>query len=219
MYRLGILFILALMVSCSGYHFKKRDNPLEAYEIHSVAIPMFLNRSAIADVGAYLNKEITLILSSYKGLKVYSGENDAADAVLVGIVNSDSHVSNVYNSEDLFTDGNLKDSIGDRKSFYVPSSTSYALQVQLILIRRPNKEDRQMIESSIGPYMNAHPRIVLNESLPLSGSFTREVSANNGPDSGGRVNYTKNRALLDKSLQNMAKDAARTFEQEVLDAF
>lgn len=219
MSRFGILFILVIFVSCSGYHFKKRDNPLAAFEINSVAVPMFLNRSAVADVGAYLSKEIILILSSYKGLKVYSGENSSADATLVGIVSSDDHLSTIYKTEDVFTDGKFSRSIGERNPFYIPNSTSYALRAQLILIRKPSKEDRQMIESSLGPYLNAHPRIVLNESLSLNGSFNREVSPNDGSDSGGRVNYTKNRALLDKSLQNTTKDAARTFEQEVLDAF
>jgi len=219
MHRIYFLFILAAFISCSGYHFKRRDNPLGSFEIYSVAIPMFLNRSAVADVGTYLNKEITLILSSYQGLKVYSGENNDADAVLVGIVLSDDHVSSVYKSEELFTDGTFKDSIKDRKPFYVPSSTSYALKLQLVLIKRPTKEERLLIESNIGPYLNAHPRIVLNETLSLTGSFTREVSPNDGPDSGGRVNFTKNRGLMDKSLQNMAKAVARSFEQEVLDAF
>lgn len=214
-----LFFCLIVIVSCSGYHFKRVDNPLEAYEIRSVAIPMFVNRSAIADVGSYLTKEMTLSLSGYKNLKIYAGENSDADAVLVGVVRADDHLTSVYKNGTVFTDGNLKSAIEGRNSFYVPSSTSYSLRLQLVLIRRPTKEDRQMLESELGPYLNAHPRIVLNETLPLSGSFTREVLGNVGPDAGQTVNYTKNRALLDKSLQNMAKDAARTFRQEVLDAF
>lgn len=217
--KLVILFIFFSLVSCSGYHFKRTDNPLAAYEIHSVAVPMFLNRSSIADVAAYLNKEIILSLSSYKGLKVYTGENDNADAVLVGIVSSPDHLASVYKSDTTFTDGSLKDSVNGRNSFYVPSTTSYTMSLQLVLIRRPTKEDRAMIESNLGPYLNAHPRVVLNEGLALSGSFTREVAGTVTPDDAGTVNYSKNRALMDRSLQNMAKDAARTFEQEVLDAF
>ncbi len=214
-----ILFMLFSLMACSGYHFKRTDNPFAAYEIHSVSIPMFLNRSSVADAAAYLNKEIVLSLSSYKGLKVYTGENDNADAVLVGIVSSPDHVTSVYKSDTTFTDGSLKDSVQGRNSFYVPSNTSYSLTMQLVLIRRPTKEDRIMIESSLGPYLNAHPRVVLNEGLSLSGSYTREVAATVKPDDAGTVNFSKNRALMDKSLQNMAKDAARTFEQEVLDAF
>lgn len=219
MFRLEILFIFLFLASCSGYHFKRTDNPFAAYEIQSVAIPMFLNRSAIPDAGAYLNKEIVLSLTGHTGLKIYNGENQDADAVLIGIVTSKDHVTSVYKSDDTFTTGALEESIKGRKSFYVPSSTSYAMNLQLVLIRRPTKEDRALIESSLGPFLNAHPRIVLNESLSLSGSFTREVFDTLTPDSGGVVNYTKNRSLRDKSLQNMAKDAAKTFNQEVLDAF
>ena len=208
------------LASCAGYHFNTNNNPLQGYDIRSIAVPMFINRSVIAELAAPLTREITFVLNEYSGIKVMSGDNDSADAVLIGIIDSRDHYNEVVRTTNqLFTDNTLKSSIGARSPFYYPIETSYDYALQIILIKRPSKEELQLLTTDLGQFMKINPKVVLMDTIPLSGSFSRVVGDNISADSPGKTNFVKNKGLFEKSIQDSAMVAGKAFKQVVLNAF
>lgn len=213
---LGQLFL----VSCGGYHFNTNNNPLIGYDIKSVAVPMFINRSVLPDLAAPMTKEVMLVLNDYEGLKVLSGDNKDADAVLIGIIESKDAVNDVVvNSTYQFSDNTVKSSVGARSPFYYPAETAYRIEFKVILIKRPTKEEIELLTSDLGKYVKTNPRVVLMDSFSLNSSFTRVVGENTTSDSPGKVNFVKNRGVFERSIQETAVRAAQNFKQVVLNAF
>lgn len=220
--RFFLLFPLVFLASCAGYHFNTNSNPLIGYDIKSVAVPMFINRSAIPELAAPMTKEVMLVLNDYSGLKVLSGDNEDADAVLIGIIESNDHLDEVMKtSQKLFTDntGTIKNSVGGRSPFYYPVETSYNLSFRMILIKRPSKEELEMLTSDIGKYMKVNPKVVMMDQFSLSSSYARVVGETVSADSPGSVNFVKNKGILEKSIQETSVRAAQNFKQVVLNAF
>ena len=136
----SILLFTLTLASCAGYHFNTTNNPLIGYDIRSVAVPMFVNRSVIPELAAPLTREITYALNDYSGIRVYSGDSDKADAVLIGVIESRDHYNDVVKTtQTIFTDNTVKSSIGDRSPFYYPVQSSYEFSLRIILIKRPSK--------------------------------------------------------------------------------
>jgi hypothetical protein len=208
------------LLSCQGYRIKNEDNPFVSYGIKSVSVPMFINRSSLANVSGPLTKEIVMLLASYPGLTIYSGEDSRADAVLVGIVSSPARRSDTLKtSATNFTSDDLKTSLGSRPEFYAPTTTAYTLSLQIALIKDPAREDRELIESSIGKFINNHPKIIFNQILDVSNSFDRTVKETLTTESEGVTNFTKTKAQFEASVQNLAKRAALDFKELVLNVF
>lgn len=216
----SILVFMLTLASCAGYHFNTNNNPLLSYDIRSVAVPMFINRSNIPELAAPMTREITFALNDYPGIKVYSGDNDSADSVLIGIIDSRTHYNEVVKTTNqLFTDNTVKSSVGQRAPFYYPVESSYEFSLQLILIKRPTKEELELLTTDLGQFMKANPKVVLMDTLPLSGSFTRIVGDNVGDSAPGKTNFVKNKGIFEKSVNDTAINAAKTFKQVVLNAF
>lgn len=217
-----ILGILTLVSGCSGYHFNTNNNPLIGYDIKTIAVPMFINRSVLPQLAAPMTKEITLALSDYTGLKVLSGNNENADAILIGIIESKDHYNDVVQTtQSLFTDSdiNIKSTIGNRSPFYYPVQTSYNFALRLILIKRPTAEELALFTSDLARTGLVHPKVVLQDIISLTGSFSRVAAPTNTASAEGEVNFVKNKGIFDKSLQDTAYQAAQTFKQVVLNAF
>ncbi len=218
--RLIILFILVFLNSCAGYHFNSNNNPLISYDIKSIAVPMFINRSVFSQVTAPMTKEVVLVLNDYPGLRVYSGNSDEADAVLIGIIESADHTKEVIKTtQSLFTDETLKTSIGNRPGFYYPIQSKFDFKVRFILIKRPSKEEIELFSGDLGKMVKLHPKIVLQDQIDVTGTFNRVVSSNADSGKPSAVNFTKNQGILEKSLQDACYQAAQNFKQVVLNAF
>ena len=218
--KVFLVFFLLLLGSCAGYHFNTNNNPLIGYDIKSVAVPMFINRTNIPGLNTYLTKEIIFALNEFMGLKITTGENENADAILIGILESDDQFNKTFKtSETLYTEGDIKKSIGNRPPFYYGSKTTYKYQARFILIKRPSKGEIELVASELGKNIKAHPKVVLDEILEVSGNFSRAISPNVSSSDGGEVNFTKNKGLLVKSLQDAAISTAKNFKQVVLNAF
>jgi hypothetical protein len=208
------------LASCAGYHFNTNNNPLIGYDIRSVSVPMFVNRSVIPELSAPMTKEITFALNDYSGITVLSGDNEKADAVLLGIIDSkDSFNEVVKTTQTLFTDDTVETSVGRRSPFYYPVQTSYEFTLKIILIKRPSKEELELLTTNLAEYMRVNPKIVLMDTINISGSFDRVVAETTTPNSPGKTNFVKNRGIFEKSLQEAALNAAKTFKQVVLNAF
>lgn len=218
--RFFLFFLTVLLTSCAGYHFNTNNNPLIGYDIKSIAVPMFINRSALPELAAPMTKEITMVLNDYSGLKVLSGDNAEADAVLIGIIESKDHLNDVVKtSQQLFTDNTLKSSVGNRSPFYYPTQTSYELTFHVIIIKRPSKEELALLTTDIGRYMKVNPKVVLMDSFSLSNSFSRVVGETASADSPGSVNFVKNKGIMEKSIHETSLRAAQNFKQVILNAF
>ena len=211
---------MVLLSGCAGYHFSSNNNPLIGYDIRSVAVPMFINRSVMPQLAGQMTKEIILALNGYSGLKVISGDSETADAVLIGIIESNDHYNKVVtNTQNLFTEGDIQNSIGNRTPFYYPVQTTYAFSLRVILIKRPTKEELELFTSDMGNILKIHPKIVLNELIKLSGNFSRVVNPTNTVNAPGEVNFVKNKGIFEKSLQDTCYQAGQTFKKVVLNAF
>lgn len=222
--RFFYLFILIVtmvsLMSCSGYHFSTNNNPLIGYDIKTIAVPMFINRSSLPQLAAPMTKEIILVLNDYNGLKVLSGDDQNADAVLIGILESRDHYNEVVTTtQTLFIEDDISPSIGNRSPFYYPSQTTYNFSLRVILIKRPSAEELALFTSELGASIKVHPKIVLEDRINLTGSFSRVVGATSTANAPGEVNFVKNKGIFDKSLQSTSYQAAQTFKQVILNAF
>jgi hypothetical protein len=216
-----LIFAFISLGACSGYHVNTNSNPLIGYDIKTISIPMFINRSVLPQLAAPMTQEIALLLNDYNGLKVISGDNENADAVLIGILESRDHYNEVVTTtQTLFTDAELSTSIGSRSPFYYPIQSTYNFSLRILLIKRPTAEELALFTSDIGKLISIHPKIVLDERINLSGSFSR-VARPTTPsiNSPGEVNFVKNKGIFEKSLQDTCIQAAQTFKQVVLNAF
>ncbi len=220
-YHLILIFCLCGSWSCSGYRFKKKSNPFSSYGIRSVSIPMFLNRTSLPNVSGPLTKEIVLVLSRFPQLKIEVGDGKT-DAVLLGIINSDKNFRGTLSTEGrIFSnnDESIKNSLEGRGSFYIPQKSKIELSLNLILIKNPNKEIIEVAQSELGPLLQPNSKIIFNEMIVLSDSFSRIVFGNANPDQGAVVNFTQNNAKINRSIENMAEVAAQNFKDLILDVF
>lgn len=214
------LFGSLYLTSCSGYRVTNNENPLLIYGIRRLAIPVFINQSAISKVSGPITTEIKSLMMSYSGLQIDSEYTSASDAVLLGIIESPQHKSDTVRvTATKFTTGELAKSIGPRNEFYIPSRSQIDLRLRLVLIKKPSVFDMSLAQGEMGNLLGKHPRVVFQETLDLSTGFSREISDNLSPDSGGVVNFTKNKKAQEDSIKTTAKSVANTFKEVVLDAF
>jgi len=217
-YTLCILFLQ----SCAGYHFNNINNPLIGYDIKSVAVPMFINRSALPHISGLMTKEIVLALKDFPGIKVINGESSTSDAVLIGIIDSADRYSDVLQTTATTitsADPKIEESIGNRQHFYYPSTSAYSLKLKVILIKRPSAEEIDFLTRNSLDVSKLHPKVVLTEDLAIQGSFTRVVGDSINSTSVGELNFVKNKGILEKSLQDSCMQTAKNFKQVVLNAF
>lgn len=211
-----LLLSFILIASCADYRYQKLDNPFSQYGVKSLSIPMFYNQSNFANITPVFTTEIYKMLSGFKGLKVQGGKN-STDAVLIGIIESkdfrkDSRVASNPRSVKNIAPEDIGDSRGD---FYIPSTNTLSYSLRLIVMKHPTKEEIDFLKSGLGKENLISSKIIFNETIPLTASFTRETL--NGDLSA--VNYTQNRGAEKKSIKTMAINSANTFRDMILYAF
>jgi len=215
-----IVFLTLFLSSCAGYQYEYQDNPFSSYDVKSISIPAFLNKSLIPNVSAKMTSSISAVISQNTTLKIYSGNSDDSDATLLGIISSSTRRNEFYKTtKTTLIDKGFASSIGVRREFYLPSESSFKINLYLILIKKPTKNDLALIQKDFLPYLNQHPKVIFTKSIDLTASFSRVLSSNSGPDDGGVVNATKNREVLNKSVDSLALSAATDFRETVLNAF
>lgn len=210
------LILFCLLLACRGYHFRSQTNPFENYAVRTVAIPMFLNQSSIPNTSAPFTKEISLLLAQYPGLKIVNADTGHADAVLVGIIDSREKFSDTVKSNGYkITNSVAPKSLNGRSDFFVPFSTSVALELRLILIKDPSSEDIKILTTELGSEIRGNPKILFNEVLGVGGGFNREIF----DEDGGKVNFSQSKGAFDRTIKSMAENAASNFKDMVLNAF
>lgn len=235
---LRVYFLCAIgttFSSCQGYRFIKSENPLLIHKIKSISVPMFVNLSIIPQVAGPFTQEIVKVLNQYSGLRVYPGESDSVDAVCIGIISSKEHRSQVYRpSGQIYIDQELAESIGTRHPYNLPINNDFDLDVRIMIIKNPNKSDISAIQSSamiidkldklnFTPEfinaINANPKTLVDYSFSLKGSFNRQIADTLSADSGGVVNFTKSKDSSERAVAALAQNAARNFQELVLNAY
>jgi hypothetical protein len=220
-----IYFLLMLILtSCAGYNFNTTSNPLINYNIRTLSVPMFVNRTNIAGLAPLMTKEIILALNDYSGLKIYGGDKEDTDAVLIGVLESEDSIHATFKTgQVLFTDNDagVKQSVKNRPAFYYPASTNYSFTVYFYLIKRPTETDiKNVLNNQLPiPITAINPKVVLAESLSASGSYSRVVSNSTIGNSGASVNFVKNKGIEHKSLEDVCYQTAVNFKQVVFNAF
>ena len=211
------LFPLILLLGCSGYRFSQTSNPLAQYGVDTLSIPMFYNFSSLPETSSTFTRETYKLLSGFTGLKLRSGWNQSADAILIGIIRSDDSLAQTVKSQSprvaqSVTPDLLKDS---RPEFYVPGSSTVSLELQVIVIKRPTTEELQLLQSDMGPQIPTSAKIIFNERFALASSFTREFFDNEA----GVVAATQNAGALRRTKDAMGIQAAELIRDMILYAF
>lgn len=203
------------LFSCAGYRFQEKENPFAQYGVKSITIPMFYNKSNLSNISAPMTKEMYHMLSTFSGLHIKSGNNDA-DAVLIGIVDAPSQAKESREATNLRSAKNTaEEALGEnREDFYIPSTTNVRASLRLILLKNPSEKEIELLKSSLGKFA-VGPKIIVNETIALSGSFTREIYSDEAID----VIDTQNRSALRSTVDDMAKNAAQNFKDMILYAF
>lgn len=217
MIKLVFILVFSLLCSCTGYRFRPLSNPFEQYGIKTVAIPMFLNKSPVPDTAGVFTDEITLLLSRYPGLKIKGANYENADAVLIGVIDSDrdKYTETVKTSGQKTTNSIAPKSLNGRSDFYVPFANALNLKLNLILIKNPSFKEIDLSRTDLGPLLKGNPKIIFNEVVSVNGSFNRDMYDADG----GKVNFTQNKGALNRTIKTMANNAANTFKDTVLYAF
>lgn len=222
------ILIIATMIlaSCSGYHFKKVDNPFGDFEIKTLQIPMFINRSIFPSLNSYLTQEITNVLGLYPGLKIV-GPNTDSDAVLIGIIESKRNTGLAIrpNGTDP-TAGELKATMGkNRQDFYYNTNSILYFKLRLILIKNPTANELAFFT---GPVVDEagikliHPKIIFNQVLSGEEGFAREnkpIYLSDLKNSSGDINFVKTLGNMEAGLRGATQAVGESFRQVILHVF
>jgi hypothetical protein len=211
----SFIFIMLFSGSCADYRFQTLDNPFYQYGINSISVPMFYNQSNFANVSPAFTKEVYKMLSGFKGLRAQGG-NANSDATLIGIIESKDSRKISRRATDPRSVKNIAGSdLGKRGDFYIPTTNNLSLTLRVIVIKKPSKEEINLLKSNLGKQDFISSKIIFSEVIPVAASFTRELLTGDA----GSVNHTQNLGAQRKSLNAMAKSASESFREMILYAF
>lgn len=211
------LMVLWLFTACSGYRYAQQDNPLSQYGIQTLSVPMFYNYSNQPELSPEFTRETYRILTGFSGLRLHSGYKESTDAVLIGIIHSPKKMNeSLVPFSRIVAQSRAGNAIGnDRQNFYIPGTSSVALALQIIVIKKPTDEELALLRSGIGGEIKTNSKIIFNDTLPLGSSFQREVMDNEG----NQVIATQNAGSKRKTTRVMAEAAAISVRDMILYAF
>ncbi len=211
---LPIVFVFLLSISCSGYKVVENKSSFKKYGIDSISIPMFFNKSTLADVSAKFTTSFTQELYSIPDLEIKSPNSKTNDAYLIGIVRSAPNESGTLVRGDLAAKiKDLAPNRGQGNENLLPITNILKLKIDLFLIRRSPESNSLIsaLRSKRYPELLAsHPSIVLKKTIPISTTVIREVY-----DEDFVVNSTQNHGILNKVIKSEAKKAALTFKESI----
>lgn len=208
--------MICLLCSCSGYRFTQQENPLAQYGINSLSVPMFYNYSSLGEVSADFTRETYRMLMNFSSLRLHSGYNKNSDAVMIAIIKSPDKLANTQAGiNPIEAKQKVPDAVGSREKFSVPSATTLSLSINVIVIKKPTEEELALLKSGIGDKIKLTSRVIFNDTIPLTATYTREILSDKGID----VNSTQNAGIQRKIVKNLAETAATSIRDMILYAF
>lgn len=207
--------IVLCSAGCAGYAFKRQSNPFDQYGIKSISVPNFYNKSQLPRASGILTSQFIEMISQFKGLKVYTGENESADAYLIGIVRSENEKHKAYVADTVQLASQVApNNIGTREDFLVPSRTRIKAQLELYLIRNSNYSQVQYLLNKT-PVLYESVELVFARTMPIDFRFQRQLLNYEAQ----AVNQTQSMGSYDQSLRSTAESLAQGFRSEMLLTF
>jgi hypothetical protein len=155
------------------------------------------------------------MMAQFKGLKVFNGENDKADAYFIGIVTSadEKHKAYLVDTVQLASVA-APDNIGEREDFLVPSRTKIKANLNIYLIRNSNYAQVQYLLHK-SPNIFESTEVVFARTMSLDFRFQRQLLNSEAQS----VNQTQSMGSYEQSLRATAQGVAQTFRSEMLLTF
>ncbi len=237
-YFLFIFFIsISLLTSCSGYHIKENSNPLKRYNIKTVYLPGLINRSSLPSLDSYFNREFAALLARFPQLNVNNYRDEKSDAVLIGIIDSPpSYFQTVHPAQMVELSGDsahphqFYPSLLLRNNIKVPITNIINLSLELYLVKGPSKKMIELIEKEgrHSPLLKS-PKVIFHTIIPLRKLYglvypRRMILAPGNEllydnNAAGPLGFARNHQTMHQTLQKMAEESARIFEETMLNAF
>lgn len=217
MTKFYLILLCFWLTSCAGYRFSQQDNPLSQYGIQSISMPTFYNYSTLPHVGAEFSREVYEMMMGFPSLKVKSGFNNSTDAVLIGIVKSPEKLRDTTKVQNLrVAQGSppMQLERGER-NFIFQEQQVFSFIFKLSLLKVPSEAELEVLRSSLGELAQTNDRVIFNEMIPITASYNREVF----DDEAVSVVGTQNKGALQKSVKNMAEQAAQSVKEMIMYAF
>ncbi len=219
-----IIFIYVIITgyicSCAGYRVRKRVNPWQQYGIKHVTVPLFVNDTMFPGLNSVVTAKIIEELGGYLYLQVSAGENNQADALLLGILTGPNKMHDALKTtEQQYLNDEYSASLGERRGIYVPRKQTYVVNLQLILIKNPTTFEKELARSNLRKYLQRSSKIIFNRSLVVNQQVIRKIWTRESSDDGGVVNYTQNEGVLRRSYKSVADNLTKQFRELVLYAF
>ncbi len=213
------LVILFLLTSCAGYKLRSNKNPLAKADVHSIAVPVFINKTSLEKVSAVYTREIISSLSAFKNLKITAGNITNEDALLLGIITpktADKRGKFIRTSS-LMTE-EQQTAIGKRNAFEVPTSGGYTVNVEIIVLKNPTAEEIEFFTNYYNFKATDFPRTVFHHTFAIDGSYSIENPVGD-MSSGAPLRGVQNQGKLRKSLVDSANTLATDFHEVITNAF
>ena len=206
------------LTSCSGYVFRDMDNPFADQGIRSIAVPMFVNRTSQARFSSELTRQAIDALSSFKGLRVENGSFENEDAVVIGIIKPATKGREIFYSSKVLMSEEQQEAIGKRNSFLVPTTAKYDFKLELIILKRPTKDEIKFYTEYFKFSKVSYPRTILRKEFAISDSFAVENPVG-GIDSNAPIRGALNKGSLRKSIEKTASNFAVELKEVLANAF
>lgn len=203
-----------LTMSCSGYYLKKNKNPFIAYNIETIAVPMFHNELLLPNAGAIFTTAFTNMLTSIKDVKVVS-ENDQPDGFLIGILGGARERNHVYTRGSVVKSTSVApENVKKRKEMLVPYNTNVIGALKVYLVRNANREQFEfLIKQKDIPFKDLE--FILQNSFPINFNFERHI----GDEQNAQVDATQSIGNRDEMIKKVATQKAQEFKNLILEMF
>ncbi|WP_157680598.1 hypothetical protein [Bacteriovorax sp. Seq25_V] len=213
------LVLLFLLTSCAGYKLRSNQNPLAKADVHSIAVPVFINKTTLEKVSSVYTREIISALSKFKNLKITAGDIKNEDALMLGIITPKelSKRGKFIRTSSLMTE-DQQDAIGKRNAFEVPTSGGYELNVEIIVLKNPTREEIDFFTGYYNFNASDFPRTVFHHTFSISGSYSIENPVGDLA-SGAPLRGVQNQGKLRKSIVDSGKTLATDFHEVITNAF
>lgn len=214
-----LLLILFLLTNCAGYNLRTKTNPFKSYNINSIAVPMFINKTSLEKISQSYTNSVIEILSQYSNLSVSAGNIESEDAVLIGIINPtrQAHKGSIVGSHTLMTQ-EQKDSLGNRNAFDVTTTGAFDVTVDLMILKRPSREEIDFFTSELGKKAKSFPNMIFSQSVRINQSYSLENPVGD-ENSAALVRGVQNKGKLRKALLDSSVEFTNSFKEMMSNAF
>ena len=213
-----ILILNFLLFSCAGYELRDRENPFEVKGIKSISVPMFVNKTNLNSVSNNFSKEVISMLENFKGLKVYSGNDGKSDAVLLGVVYTADGYDPIRNKDIAFLNTEDIEKLKNRSAFTLQTIKSLDVQVRVVILKRPKKEEVDFFINYFDFNKNMFPQNVFQSNFTLSRNLFIDNSFADSSGAYNPVRGVRNKGIEISNVNQQATQLASMLRSVIINA-